>query len=126
MFVRNNLVAGSVYSGFVMAGHDCGDTSGRYSGNVAHSIRGIISGTGLFFKNSMTQTECTEFSDFKAYKCYYQGAFAWPKSKRVIMRDMVVIDNREGIGANIINKGNEFDLDIVSITMRNLNVYGES
>lgn len=25
MLVRNNIVAGSVYAGFVMAGHDCGD-----------------------------------------------------------------------------------------------------
>ena len=38
--VRNNLVAGAVYGGFVMPGHDCGDRSGRYSGNVAHSIHG--------------------------------------------------------------------------------------
>jgi len=60
-----------VYAGFVMAGHECGDESGRFGGNVAHSIRGISSGNGLFFKNSVSQTGCVEFSDFKAYKCYY-------------------------------------------------------
>jgi polygalacturonase len=84
MFVRNNLVAGSVYGGFVMHGHDCGDTSGRYSGNVAHSIHGIKSGAGLYVKNSLSQTECTEYSNFKAYKCYYQGAFAYPTSNTMI------------------------------------------
>ena len=94
MKVRNNIVSGSVYAGFVMQGHDCGDTSGRYSGNVAHSVRGFKSGLGLFFKNSIAQSDCTEFSDFKAYKCYIQGAFGWPDSKRVIMRDMVMIDNK--------------------------------
>lgn len=51
-YVRNNIVAGSVYGGFVMHGHDCGDTSGRYGGNVAHSIHGFKSGAGLFFKNA--------------------------------------------------------------------------
>ena len=85
MFVRNNLVAGSVYAGFIMHGHDCGDTSGRYSGNVAHSIHGIKSGTGIFVKNSISQTECTEYTNFKAYKCYYTGAFAYPESKRMIL-----------------------------------------
>lgn len=84
MFVRNNIIAGAVYGGLVMPGHDCGDTSGRYGGNVAHSIHGIKSGNGLNMKNAPSQTECTEFSDFKAYKCYYQGAFGYPKSKRVI------------------------------------------
>jgi hypothetical protein len=49
--VRNNIVAGSVYGGFVMPGHDCGNYDGRYSGNVAHSIHGIKSGHGLYFKN---------------------------------------------------------------------------
>jgi hypothetical protein len=48
-FVRNNLVSGSVYGGFVMPGVECGDTTGRYSGNVAHSVKGIISGHGLIF-----------------------------------------------------------------------------
>lgn len=48
-YVRNNTVAGSVYGGFVMPGVECGDTSGRYSGNVAHSLKGIISGHGLIF-----------------------------------------------------------------------------
>lgn len=84
MFVRNNLVAGSVYGGFIMHGHDCGDRSGRYSGNVAHSIHGFKSGAGLDVRSSKSQTECTEYSDFKAYKCYYQGAFAYPTSKRMI------------------------------------------
>lgn len=126
MFVRNNLVAGSVYGGFVMPGHDCGDTSGRYSGNVAHSIHGMKSGNGLFIKNAPSQTECTEFSNFKAYKCYYQGAFAYPDSKTLIFQNMTMVDNREGFGANIANKPTEFDMDTVDMTFRNIKIYGES
>jgi hypothetical protein len=48
-YVRNNTVAGSVYGGFVMPGHACGETNQRRSGNVAHSVKGIISGHGLYF-----------------------------------------------------------------------------
>jgi hypothetical protein len=46
--VRNNLAAGSVYGGFVTIGHDCGDYSSRFEGNVAHSIKGFKSGHGLY------------------------------------------------------------------------------
>jgi len=52
--VRRNLAAGVVYAGFVMTGHDCGDTSGKYDGNVAHSVIGIKSGHGAFIKEHPT------------------------------------------------------------------------
>jgi hypothetical protein len=108
-----------------MPGHDCGDTSGRFGGNVAHSIHGVKSGQGLFFKNSPSQTECVEYSDFKAYKCYYEGSMAYPNSKRVIVRDMVMVDNRNGFAASIENKANEYEMDIVDITYQNIKIYGE-
>ena len=69
--MRNNLAAGSTYGGFVTVGHDCGDYSSRYEGNVAHSINGMKSGIGAYFKNAPSQGDCTEFSRFKAYKCYF-------------------------------------------------------
>lgn len=125
MYVRNNLVAGSVYGGFVMPGHDCGDTSGRYSGNVAHSIHGFKSGNGLNMKNAPSQTECTEFTNFMAYKCYYQGAFGYPNSKKVIFQNMTMVDNRNGFGSSIANKANEYDLETVDITYKNIKIYGE-
>jgi hypothetical protein len=78
--VRNNIVAGAPYGGLVIPGHDCGDYSGKYGGNVAHSIRGVKSGHGLVMKQAPGQ-QCTEFSDFKGYKCYYNGAFMYPSSK---------------------------------------------
>jgi hypothetical protein len=125
MFVRNNLVAGSVYGGFVMPGHDCDDTSGRYSGNVAHSMKGIKSGHGLFFQNTPSQTECVQYSDFKAYKCYYQGAFGYPRIKQVVMSNMVMVDNREGFGTYINNRDDEYDAVTTHITIRDSIVYGE-
>ena len=47
--------------------------------------------------------ECSEFSNFKAYKCFYQGAFAYPDSKRGVLSKMTLVDNRHGMGANINN-----------------------
>jgi len=49
---RHNIVGGVVYGGFVTIGHTCGDYSSRFEGNVAHSVKGIKSGHGLFLKNA--------------------------------------------------------------------------
>jgi hypothetical protein len=56
MYVRNNIASGAIYAGFVMPGHECGVENDRYYGNVAHSIKGIMSGHGLFFQNTPSQT----------------------------------------------------------------------
>jgi len=81
MWIRNNTVAGSVYGGFVMPGHACGEGNRRFSGNVAHSMKGTISGHGLIYRNVPSETQCVEWDGFMAYKCYYQGAFGYPSSK---------------------------------------------
>lgn len=120
------MAAGGVYGGFVIPGHDCGDYSSKYEGNVAHSIKGIKSGHGLYMKNHPSQPECTEFSNFKAYKCYYNGAFAYPNSKRMVLSSMTLVDNREGMGANIANGANEYDFDNIDITFNDIKIYGES
>jgi predicted chitinase len=75
--VRNNIAAGVVYAGFVTVGHECGDYN-RFDGNVAHSVKGLMAGHGLYFKQGPTTTGCVEYSNFMGYKCYYQGAFAYP------------------------------------------------
>jgi len=47
--VRNNIAAGVVYAGFITVGHDCGDYN-KFDGNVAHSVKGLMAGHGLYFK----------------------------------------------------------------------------
>jgi len=126
MYVRNNTVAGSVYAGFTMPGHACGEGNQRYSGNVAHSMTGFKSGHGLFFQNTPSQTDCVEWDGFMAYKCYYQGAFAYPKSKTVVMSNMIMVDNKEGFGANIVNGNDEYDFETTHITIKDSIAYGES
>lgn len=60
-----------------------------------------------------------------AYKCYYQGAFGYPESKRVIFQNMTMVDNRNGFGSSIKNKANEYDIETVDITYKNIKIYGE-
>jgi len=36
-----------------------------------------------------------------------------------------MVDNRNGFSASINNKQNEYDLDIVDITYRNISIYAE-
>jgi len=122
---RHNLVAGAPYGGFVMPGHNCGDYSSRFEGNVAHSIRGQKSGHGLVMQNGPDQPDCTEMSDFKAYKCYWNGAFMYPNSKQGKMTRMTVVDNIQGMGGMIANKNNEYDMDIVDLVFNDIKVYGE-
>jgi hypothetical protein len=41
------------------------------------------------------------------------------------MSDMVLVDNREGMGMNIANKANEYDTDTVDLTFNDIKIYGE-
>lgn len=49
--VRNNIAAGTPYAGFVTVGHDCGKYD-MMGGNIAHSIKGLLAGHGVYFKQS--------------------------------------------------------------------------
>lgn len=42
------------------------------------------------------------------------------------MSQMTLVDNRMGSGASISNQGNEYDMDNVDITYKDLKIYGES
>jgi hypothetical protein len=95
--VRNNIAAAAPYAGFVMPGHDCGDYNKHY-GNVAHSIKGLLAGHGIHFKEDIGQT-CTEISHFAGYKCWYNGAFGYPKDVEMKMSHITAVDNIYGFGA---------------------------
>jgi hypothetical protein len=41
------------------------------------------------------------------------------------MSSMTLVDNREGMGANIQNGANEYDFDNIDITFRDIKIYGE-
>lgn len=122
--VRNNIAAGVVYAGFVTIGHACGEYN-TMDGNVAHSVKGLKAGHGLYFKQGPDQTTCTEYSHFSGYKCYYQGAFAYPDEVQVKMSHMTLVDNKLGFGAQVRKKDAEYILrdDIV---FDDIHVYGES
>lgn len=96
--VQNNIAAGAPYAGFVMPGHECGDYNTHF-GNVAHSIKGLHAGHGLMFKeNNTSPSNCVEISYFTGYKCYYNGAFGYPKNVLTRMTHINAIDNIYGFG----------------------------
>jgi hypothetical protein len=44
----------------------------------------------------------------------------------MIMNNMIMVDNREGFGANINNGADEYDFDSTHIIIKNSIAYGES
>jgi len=46
MRITNNIVAGSVFSGFHVPGHNCGKSNTAFKDNVAHSVSGGGNGMG--------------------------------------------------------------------------------
>lgn len=126
--VVKNIVAGSVYAGFVAYGHPCGTNNPQvFRDNVAHSINGGKNGVGALIypdpsnKNSRT---CYEASHFAAYKCAQQSIFGWFVTKKAIFKDMISIDNAMGIGLGAKQQGaaeyNEFWTEF-----KDSKVYGE-
>ena len=105
--MTNNIVAGTLYAGFIVPGYDCGaaSSSTTFMNNVAHSINdpNRLAGYGALIypdlANSATQAECYQGSHFIAYKCWEQGVYAFYLSKNVIFHHMISIDQRRGLGA---------------------------
>lgn len=95
--VTNNIAAGGIYAGFVVAGHACGDYENRkFYGNVAHSIAGPDMGYGIIVYNNGDPglDECIESSGNAAYKNYWHGIYYYQESKKVKITSNTFIDNR--------------------------------
>lgn len=101
--VINNIVGGVQYAGFLMFGHDCGQSATQqvFRNNVAHSVAGVISGHGALVNgagsNLATHSTCFEASYFAAYKCTLTGIGAYFTTKKIIFSHMTMIDNRLGM-----------------------------
>lgn len=103
--VTNNIVAGSVYAGFLTVAQDCDDDNAlTFKDNVAHSISGGLNGIGAYvFADPAKEShlECHQASNFMAYKCAEQGIFSWGDSKRAILSNIVAGDLGGGIMLNM-------------------------
>jgi len=122
--VRNNIAAGAIYGGFVTYGHKCGEY-GTMSGNVAHSIKGLKAGHGLVMKQHPNEKVCAEYSDFAGYKCYYNGAFAYPEEVNVRLTRITAVDNIMGFGALVLKKAREYEV-MDDVVFSDINVYAET
>ena len=103
--VSNNLVAGSIYAGFLTMGQDCGDDNAlTFKDNVAHSVSGGLNGIGaMIFPDPAKEShaECHQASHFKAYKCEEQGILSWGDSMHAIVSHITAVDVGGGLMVNM-------------------------
>jgi hypothetical protein len=101
IFVLNNIVAGTFFSGYVAYGHNCSNYSQPFfRNNLAHSIKG----TGaVIFKNPNfpEQKDCLEGSYFTAYKVTLEAAVSYFKYREIRHSHMISIDNGMGPLGNV-------------------------
>jgi len=71
-----------------------------------------------------SHSTCFEGSYFTGYKNYYQGAYAYYKTKSVKFSFMTMIDNKDGFGAAIANSANEFQELLIELSDNK--IYGDS
>jgi len=91
--VINSIVAGCPFAGFVVRGHECGQSATQQSfrNNVAHSI----DGTGAHIVPDYfvpTHFTCYEGSHFKAYKTLENPISTMYKSEEIRHTNMVFVD----------------------------------
>ena len=131
ILVTNNIAAGGIYAGFVVAGHQCGDyENSKFYGNVAHSMGGPDMGHGIIFfpdTNVPGLSTCFETSYNAAYKNYYQGIYAYFRSDHVKISHSTLIDNRNGFGAQVkVNGFTPSEYEDMIVELNDNVIYGES
>lgn len=121
--ITNSIAVGCVYAGFVVPGHDCGDSDNQNNnrGNVAHSVDG--SGFHIFPDiNGNDHATCYEGSHFASYKVRQHGIGTHFVSKEIRMTNFVSIDAT--LGVSLQNGGGEYDHSLNSV--RDAIIYGET
>ena len=95
--VTNSIATGCVFAGFIAPGNDCSDTpSTKFRNNVAHSNQRV--GAHIYPDPSSSQSgACYEGSNFSAYKNRDGGLTTMYSTADLRMRDMVFIDNQNGV-----------------------------
>lgn len=125
--ITNNLVAGSVFAGFLTMAQDCGDDSAMtFKDNVAHSIDGGANGVGAMIyadPSKEEHAECHQASHFKAYKTASAGIWGCSESKHAIFSHITAVDTAGGIGLALAQDSGEYQDNLVELT--DSTVYGE-
>jgi len=129
MTVTNNIVAGSVFAGFMTSAANCGDNAQvKFRNNVAHSISGGSNGVGAVIwadPSVPEQKECFEVSHFASYKCTDAGILSNSVSMRIIMHSITSIDVAVGAGA-MIGVSSRRENEPHDSIIRDCKFYGES
>lgn len=122
--VTNNIAAGCPYAGFVAPGHACGDDeSDLFKWNTAHSTLGA--GMLIIPGDDPSHTAvCYEGSSLAVYKAQWGSIGTAYEAAEIRMRDVTVIDSKDGINIYASDKGDKFPTN--KAVLINSHVYGET
>lgn len=124
--VINSIVAGCPYAGFIAPGHSCSDPVGEsttvyFKNNVAHSCNG--SGFGLFPDVTLSdKSVCYQGSYLMAYKNDQAGIGFMTKSDKVIISNIVSVDNTLGLSLNLATETNTEKI----VLLQDSHIFGET
>lgn len=120
--IKNSIVAGVIYGGFVVPGRTCNGTPNiEFHNNVGHSNDG--SGAYIFPDPASSGSNlCYQASHYFAYKNRDTPLTTHYNSADIRISDMTFIDGQKGV--SIANGGGDWDECIVRMT--NINIFGES
>jgi hypothetical protein len=124
--ILDNHVSGTGYAGYVIPGHDCGESGSQQSfrGNTANSIKGWGAIVFVNQKSFSQKTLCMEASYFTAYKCIEGGIMTYNGTLASTFSYMTLIDNHIGGTIMIGDEKNENDTAVAIFS--NSIFYGET
>ena len=100
LILQDNLVTASERFGYHVPLLECGDTSGRYSNNMAYSN---LIGYGVLPEDVMS-VSCAQISGFISWKNHDFGLY-YQNSETVRIDGNVLVDNRQGIWTGVTGPG---------------------
>lgn len=128
IYLLNNVVAGvdtdgGDCGGYVVPTDTCDTKKARFMNNVAHSNN--MFGAIVFMGTQDSKAaQCSEVGNFYGYKNNEPALVTYFSTKKLMIKNMVFIDNRIGLSANSAEIGGTSG-DDMQIHLYNLTFHGE-
>jgi Periplasmic copper-binding protein (NosD) len=124
--ITNNVVSTIESSnvdacGFTVQHYQCGKQyTNQFYDNIAHSVHGY---GAIIFTNSSAPGagKCIQGGSFAAYKCAVSGIVSMQGTEKLILSDLILIDNQWSAVGNIGT-----DAEYLEVRLRNIKFYGET
>ena len=118
--IRNNRVSSVAWFAYIVVGYDCKSTqsSPNFADNVAHSC---MAG---WFPLKVADVDCQQFSHFHAYKNSEEGFVNRFHGAELVVKDMILADNKNALVVNGGQTGKETWGG--TVTMKDLVIFGQA